>query len=195
MEWPSKNIPQGGILHPPRAQYNPETHKFLNLLMEECKLSMAQRKKLNYHLRNGEPLPCSHKVYNRNSKLPPVTIRPGSSKRRSRSDIISSGAYERELFRPNYPVVDREREKEKLANKMAYNKDIKVTKERVLKKFEQEPVKVELNRFDQLLEEINERKQWLKEMEDLGHSEKYRLIIEQQIQNKMREMQNLTTTE
>lgn len=42
-----------------------------------------------------------------------------------------------------------------------------------------------------VIEEIKEREQWLKEMEQIGHAEKYRLIIEQQIQNKVREMQKL----
>lgn len=42
-----------------------------------------------------------------------------------------------------------------------------------------------------MVEEIKEREQWLKEMEDLGYGDKYRLIIEQQIQNKVREMQKM----
>lgn len=30
MEWPSKNVPRGGILHPAKASYSPETHQLLN---------------------------------------------------------------------------------------------------------------------------------------------------------------------
>lgn len=68
--------------------------------MEESKLSMMQRKKMNYFLRNGEPLPKPNGNAKRgHRKIPEVTIRPGSSKRRSRNDIISSGAYERDIFR------------------------------------------------------------------------------------------------
>lgn len=29
MQWPSKNINHGGILHPPKATYNRETHQML----------------------------------------------------------------------------------------------------------------------------------------------------------------------
>ncbi|XP_066151920.1 UPF0193 protein EVG1 homolog isoform X2 [Euwallacea fornicatus] len=194
MEWPSKNVQQGGILHPAKATYSPETHQFLKVLMEESKLSMMQRKKVNYFLRNGEPLPthCSW-ARNRRSKMLEVTIRPGSSKKRSRDDIVSSGAYEREPFRATCSIIDREREKEKLANKMAYNKDIVVTKEKIMRKIESEEVKIDSNKFDQLVENIKEREQWLKEMEELGQGDKYRVIIEQQIQNKVREMQKLKT--
>ncbi|ERL88423.1 UPF0193 protein EVG1 homolog [Dendroctonus ponderosae] len=192
MEWPSKNIPFGGILHPARANYSPETHQFIKVLMEESKLSMMQRKSINYSLRNGQPLPTSiNSSRQKRSQIPEVTIRPGSSRRRSRNDIISSGAYEREPFRPTYPVIDREKEKVKLANMMAYNRDIEVKKSRVIKKIEIDGVKEQGNRFDQLIEEIKEREQWLKEMEQIGHAEKYRLIIQQQIQNKVREMQKL----
>lgn len=53
------------------------------------------------------------------------------------------------FFKPTYPTVDREREKERLANKMAYNRDIEVTKDKLIKKIEKEEVKVEPNRFDQ----------------------------------------------
>ncbi|XP_066246066.1 UPF0193 protein EVG1 homolog [Euwallacea similis] len=194
MEWPSRNIHQGGILHPAKATYSPETHQFLKVLMEESKLSMMQRKKVNYFLRNGEPLPTLGSwSRNRRSKILEVTIRPGSSKKRSRDDIVSSGAYEREPFRATCPVVDREREKEKLANKMAYNKDILVTKEKIIRKIESEEVKVDPNKFDQLVQDIKEREQWLKEMEELGQGDKYRVIIEQQIQNKVIEMKRLKT--
>lgn len=29
MSWPSKRVPYGGILHPAKATYSAETHKFL----------------------------------------------------------------------------------------------------------------------------------------------------------------------
>lgn len=45
--------------------------------------------------------------------------------------------------------MDREKEKVKLANKMAYNKDIEVKKSKVTKKILNEGVKEQDNRFDQ----------------------------------------------
>ncbi|KAF7278949.1 UPF0193 protein EVG1 homolog [Rhynchophorus ferrugineus] len=192
MQWPSNNVPNGGIFHPAKTSYSPDTHQFIKVLMEESKMSMMQRKKVDYFLRNGEPLPpLGRQIQNYKNTISKVTIRPGSSKRRSRQSIISSGAYEIEPYRPTKPGIDRQREIDKLANKMAYNGDINVTKAKVIKKIEMEEVKPPLNRFDQLVEEIREREEWLKEMEQLGQGDKYRLIIEQQIQNKVRDMEKL----
>ncbi|XP_030760632.1 UPF0193 protein EVG1 homolog [Sitophilus oryzae] len=192
MQWQSKNVPQGGILQPPRASYSPETHNFLKVLMEESRMSAMQRRKVDYILRNGEPLPpLQRKMSRPKNNIPEVTIRPGSSKRRSREAILLSGAYEKDIFRPIKPGMDREREIEKLANKMAYREDVHVTKSKVLKKLEKEKVELAANRFDQLVQEIKEREEWLKEMDELGEGNKYKLIIEQQIQNKVREMDRL----
>lgn len=40
-------------------------------------------------------------------------------------------------------------------------------------------------------QDIKDREEWLKEMEQLGEGDKYRHIIEQQIQEKVREMSRL----
>lgn len=109
-----------------------------------------QRNKLNYYLRNGEPLPSlSRSATRSNLRIPEVTIRPGSSKKRSQQAIINSGVYEREMFHPIIPAVNREKEIEKLQNKMAYNEDIKVNISKMLKKLEKEEEKGSLNRFEQ----------------------------------------------
>lgn len=83
------------------------------MLTDEVKLTTAQRQKWNYFLRNGEPL-VEKKTPKKSSKMPEVTIRPGSSKRRTREDIVKSGAYVREKFRPLVPTIDREKAKKHL---------------------------------------------------------------------------------
>lgn len=118
--------------------------------MEESKLTMMQRNKLNYYLRNGEPLPSlARSKPNPNSRYPKVTIRPGSSKKRSKETIINSGVYERELFVPQVPVVNRQQEIKKLQDRMAFNRDIKINEKRLLQKLEDKESKEEINRFDQ----------------------------------------------
>ncbi|XP_063904603.1 UPF0193 protein EVG1 homolog [Zophobas morio] len=194
MEWPSKNISHGGILHPAKTTYSPETHQLLRVLMEESKMSMQQRKKMNYYLRNGEPLPLptsrsSGQVSSR-KKLPLVVIRPGSSKRRSRDMILKSGAYEREKYIPREPPVDREKEKSKLQNKMAFGKEVKPKSKPKIEKMV-EKNEVEVNRFDELVNEIKEREEWLRQMEKLGEGKKHQFVIQQQIQARIREMQQL----
>lgn len=83
------------------------------MLTDEAKLTTAQRQKWNYFLRNGEPFP-QEKTVRKSSKIPPVTIRPGSSKRRTREDIVKSGAYIREKFKPLAPTIDRDKAKKHL---------------------------------------------------------------------------------
>lgn len=120
------------------------------VLLEESKISMMQRNKLYYYLRNGEPLPSLSRMTTRsNTRIPEVTIRPGSSKRRSQLTIINSGVYEREKFHRTVPVIDRQKEIEKLQNKMAYREDIKVNPSNILKKIQMKEGNEELNRFDQ----------------------------------------------
>lgn len=91
--------------------------------MEETKMSMRQRKSIDYYLRNGEPLPVRKPSYPKS--VPKVVIRPCSaSRRRSQDAIIKSGAYKRDEFVPFYPRIDREKEKQKLQDRMAYNSEV-----------------------------------------------------------------------
>ncbi|XP_056629871.1 UPF0193 protein EVG1 homolog [Diorhabda carinulata] len=188
MEWPSKNIPKGGFLQPAKCKYTPEKHEFIKLLVQESKMTLSQNKKNNYFLRTGEPFPSKSKIRH---QLPEVTIRPGSSKKRSKNDIVNSGVYERERYVPRPCLFDREKEKEKLQNKMAFNGEIVVKKSKVIEKKVNQETKQEVNRFDQLVQEIKEREEWLEEMDRLGQGDKYRQIIELQIQEKVREMNRM----
>ncbi|CAH1100455.1 unnamed protein product [Psylliodes chrysocephalus] len=192
MDWFSHNVPQGGMMQTAKNTYNPDTAKYLKLLIDESKMTSMLRKKDNYILRNNEPLPSLSEPPSRTARYP-VTIRPGSSKKRSMDTIIKSGVYEREQFKPIHPLVDREKEKEKLQNKMAFNSDVKVKKDKALEKKVSKEIRVEYNRFDQLMQEIKERENWLKEMERLGEADKYRQVIENQIQEKVRELDRMKT--
>lgn len=42
-----------------------------------------------------------------------------------------------------------------------------------------------------MVTEIKEREDWLKEMEELGEGDKYKLMIQQQIEARIREMEKL----
>lgn len=43
-----------------------------------------------------------------------------------------------------------------------------------------------------MVQEIKEREDWLKQMEELGEADKHQLVIEQQIQARVREMESLS---
>lgn len=96
--------------------------------MEESKLTMLQRQKINYALRSGDSLPTlNEKIMQRNKKLQAMegNSRPVSPKRRMYNTIVKSGAYEREKYVPKHPIEDRNKSIERLQNIMYYGKDIK----------------------------------------------------------------------
>lgn len=104
IEWPSTRIPQGGIFHPPKVQYSKDTHDLMKVLMEEANLTMMQRKKLNYHLRSGDPLPPPNQNESNlmnddeNMQAYNIMMRVRNSRRRGLDEIKASGAYDKEKF-------------------------------------------------------------------------------------------------
>ncbi|XP_045476428.1 UPF0193 protein EVG1 homolog [Harmonia axyridis] len=187
MEWPSKNVPRGGMLHPHRVRFNPETKNYLKILTDESKMAIAQRKKSEYNLRDYESTPTPRRKTKK--RFPKVVIRPGSSKRRSYDSIVQSGVLQREPFVPK-PIVNREAEKKRLQDSMTYGKE--GPPKPVVKKPAKKPEKFRpLNRFDQLVQEIRDREDWIAEMAQLGQDKKYKEIIDLQIQERIREMNKL----
>ncbi|KAK9885526.1 hypothetical protein WA026_011019 [Henosepilachna vigintioctopunctata] len=188
MDWPSKNVSKGGIFHPAKVQFNSTTKNYLKMLMDESRMAMQQRRKSEYNLRDYESLPST--VRNTKKRLPAVTIRPGSSKRRSYETIAKSGALERESFVPK-PTVNREEEKSRLQNAMAYGKD-GPPKQIIKKPMPKKPQRFKPSqRFDELVQEIKEREDWLDEMTKLGQGKKYKDVIDLQIQERIREINRL----
>lgn len=117
---------------------------------------MLQKKDIKCRLREGKslsmpalslPKPCS--LTPRRKPLPAI-IRPGTSKRRSIDSILKSGAYEREKFKPR-ARIDREAEKKRLQNFMAFgDKEKVVNLKPIVKRIAPiEEEKEEINRFDQ----------------------------------------------
>ncbi|NXU52766.1 EVG1 protein, partial [Turnix velox] len=97
-------------------------------------------------------------------------------------------AYTREKFKPQ-ARRDLEKEKQRLQNILAMRKDMaesNVKKMLVQTKEEETP---EPDRFEELVKEVQERKEFLEEMEALGQGKKYRSIVLTEISQKMREME------
>lgn len=118
-------------------------------------MTTMQRQKMNYFLRTGEPLtPARSRLGVNSSRIPKVTIRPGTSKRRSRETIVQSGAYERERFVSGHPKVDRDKAKKHLQDMLAFGKDAEPTPRRIrrkLKPVEHKEEETGMNRFDQCM--------------------------------------------
>lgn len=101
----------------------------------------------------------------------------------------AGGTYNRDQYRPQ-ATRDLEKEKRRLQNILATGKDVpEVRRDRRPAPQEKETPEIELDRFDELVNEIQERRQFLDEMEALGQGKKFRSIVETEISQKLREME------
>ncbi|XP_040516591.1 UPF0193 protein EVG1 isoform X1 [Gallus gallus] len=181
-----------------RAQYSPETREVLRALIEESKLTSFQKRCLMDCLRRGDSLPlqCHPTSSQERVPTPPASSPPHcqpsklSAKPHLRpAEVCRAGdAYTREKFRPQ-ARRDLEREKQRLQNILATGKDVvehRVKQILVQTKEEETP---ELDRFEELVNEVQERREFLAEMEALGQGKKYQRIISTEISQKIREME------
>lgn len=198
MDWPSERVQQGGIFHSHKVNYSPQTQQLLKLLMEESRLTMLQRKKINYHLRNGEPLP----IFPENKKPPkadpaPSHLRARSCRRRTLDAIKESDAFNIEKFIPkNAYKESSETSKLRLQQKMSgFKEDPELAKFKLRNRYKYRKNMEddeEINLEDELIREINERIEWLDDMEKLGEAKRHRLVIQSQIQDRLLELKRLT---
>lgn len=125
MDWPSDRIPQGGAFHTPRVNYSKETHDMIKLLMQESNLTMLQRNKINYHLRNGDFLPnpkMQSRVIpaelNEMKRAEQIINKSRVARKRTLETIEQSGVFKCEKFVPkiDYHVSEA---KQRLQEKMS----------------------------------------------------------------------------
>ncbi|XP_064368759.1 UPF0193 protein EVG1 isoform X1 [Dromaius novaehollandiae] len=186
--------------HPPgTAQYSRETQELLKAMMDESKLTSFQRRHLMDCVKRGDTLPLQCNPTSskdpqpaKSAVSPPKLCLPGRLPTKPHlrpAKICQAGdAYTREKFKPQ-ARRDLEREKQRLQNILATGKDVvehEVKQTLVQTKEEETP---EIDRFEELVNEVQERKEFLAEMEALGHGKKYRGIVLTEISQKLREME------
>lgn len=88
------------------------------------------------------------------------------------------------------PTGDLEKEKRRLQNIFATGKEPEERK-RKPPPVQQEAPAPELDRFEELVKEIQERKAFLADMEALGQGRRYRGVILTEISQKLQEMEDL----
>ncbi|XP_032689044.1 UPF0193 protein EVG1 homolog [Odontomachus brunneus] len=189
----------GAFHNPPRAKYSDDTRNLIKLLMEESKLTMLQRKTIQEAVDKGESLPPSvdrRKTKDTDNKtIEHYCVKtPSTWKRRSQDTIISSGAYEREQYRRTAPLPNKDKQKRHLACMMAFGKDMPETPHgpKILHRAKREPrVPENVNPLDEVIESIQERMEFLNDMESLGMGKKYRPIIQQEIAQKIRLIESM----
>lgn len=186
----------GAFHHPPRAKYSEETKNLIKLLMEESKVSMMQRKSIQEAVDRGESLPPLMRKSNKKidkSDSDYQVIMPTVWKKRTQDMIVKSGAYEREQYRRTCPLPNKEKQKRHLACMMTYGRDMPETphvpKVHKMKQESQPPANI--NPIDDLISGIQERMEFLNDMECLGLEKKYRPIIQQEIAHKLRLIESI----
>ncbi|CAL1294295.1 unnamed protein product [Larinioides sclopetarius] len=118
-------------------------------------------------------------------KLPPRPLQ------RMKWKIIDSGLYEREPYRPNPSKTRPSKEKERLQNLMAFGKEFEEVTA-VCKK--DKDLILQMNSsdiFDEIINEIKERRDFLEEMTQLGLGKKYLPEIQCQISMRLKELEKL----
>uniref|UniRef100_A0A0A9W2I2 UPF0193 protein EVG1 n=1 Tax=Lygus hesperus TaxID=30085 RepID=A0A0A9W2I2_LYGHE len=188
-------VTQGGIFHSKKVDYSPETQRLLKELINESKLSMMQRKKVNESIKMGDPLPLPPKVPER--KVPNSSGIEDFRKiylprRRRKEQIELSGAYDREDNVTYISPVDYTKEKQRLQDLMAFGKTIQKNRTKP------PPVSNEENEMEKkcekiawVLKEIEERENFLSEMKKLGQGKQYEGIIRQEIAAKLRSLEEM----
>nr|XP_044635868.1 UPF0193 protein EVG1 isoform X3 [Equus asinus] len=162
---------------PKPATYTPGTCELLRgggALPLQCSPTSSQRV-----VPSKQPAPA---VY-----LPPILA--ARSRLRPASMCQANGAYSREQFKPQAPR-DLEKEKRRLQNILATGKNPEEQK-RKPPPVQQEGPAPEVDRFEELVKEIQERKEFLADMEALGQGRQYRGVILAEISQKLREMEDI----
>nr|XP_019608542.1 PREDICTED: UPF0193 protein EVG1 isoform X2 [Rhinolophus sinicus] len=167
---------------PKQATYTPGTCELLRVMMEESRLTKFQQRHIMDTMKRGNTLPlqCSPTSSQRVLPsrqpasaiyLPPILA--ARSHLRPASMCQANGAYSREQFKPQATRKDKKERKRKP------------------RPLRQEDAAPELDRFEELVKEIQERKEFLADMEALGQGRQYRGMILAEISQKLREMEDI----
>ncbi|KAK5899879.1 hypothetical protein CesoFtcFv8_009307 [Champsocephalus esox] len=189
----------GGLWNKPRAtQYSQQTQDLLKLMMQESRLNNLQRKQINQCLQNGaalplnsDPTPPSSPVQLKTSKHVQKYV-PWKPQRRSAESCRSDNSYVREKFCPG-PSRDLEKEKRRLQNILATGEEEPKASHHVSACRNQE-VAEQRDRYQIVVDEIQERRQFLAEMGSLGQERQFTSIINSEISQRIRELQVLEKT-
>ncbi|KAM9362788.1 UPF0193 protein EVG1 [Symphorus nematophorus] len=198
MEASSESRARGGLWNNPRTtQYSKETQDMLRLMMQESRLNNLQRKQINECLKNGASLPLTFdRTASASTPQPKPSksvqkVLPARPQRRSAESCRSGDSYVREKFRPA-PTRDLEKEKRRLQCILATGQE-----EPSAPSLQSPPacqsagVVEERECYQEVLDEIEERRQFLADMASLGQERKYINIVNSEISQRIRELEVL----
>ncbi|NXS81436.1 EVG1 protein, partial [Erpornis zantholeuca] len=181
------------------ARYSSSTRELLREMMEELHMTHSQKRYLMDYVKRGDALPLQRLPPSSKQPVPPTGCASNTAACRAHklparpllrpAKVCQAGdAYTREQFKPQ-PTRDLEKEKRRLQNILATGKDMveDEVKQMLIQKKEEKIA--EPDRFEELMNEIRERREFLTEMEALGQGRKYQGIILTEISQKLHEME------
>jgi len=195
--------PKGFWSTAPKAPVSKETQDLLKVMMAESRLTAFQRRQLSEAAQTTGSLPQKCPPTSSKKPTPPhhpktvvrdVVVNPKNCDRgiRLQEDIEASGCYERERYRTIPCSVRTDKDKEKFANMMAYGMDLDPNANKARPRTPSPlPPEEERDRFTELVDEIEERKNFLSKMTALGKGKEYQTLIQTEISQRIREMEEI----
>ncbi|XP_005039808.2 PREDICTED: UPF0193 protein EVG1, partial [Ficedula albicollis] len=189
--------PRGGSGAGRPARYSTGTRELVRAMMEEMHLTHSHKRYLMDYVKRGDALPLQR--FPPSSKEPVPVSNPAAWQPRRLparpllrpAEVCRAGdAYTREKFKPQ-PTRDLEKEKRRLQNILATGKDEVEDEVAQVFVWKKEEEIAEPDRFEELMNEIQERREFLTQMEALGQGKKYQGIILTEISQKLHEMETI----
>ncbi|XP_066912735.1 UPF0193 protein EVG1 homolog [Clytia hemisphaerica] len=185
----------GAMFNSAKCSVSKETQELLNLMMTESKLTNFQRKQLSSRLKDGKSLPVhcnpTSSQTRSNARSPVKAPTPkvmtgkhlvGSAGKRKKETIEVMSDSSPVQYKPSPGKLITAKDKRAFQNKMSYGVDIpEPSLNRKQIQFEDIPPPTPQDEFDDVLQAIEERREFLQEMEQLGQGKQYRTLIETEI--------------
>ncbi|XDV36072.1 hypothetical protein PO909_005922 [Leuciscus waleckii] len=175
------------------TNYRTETRQLIQLMMQKSGLTDFQQKQINNQLKNGGALPLTftpveQKKVQSEPRVSRVTSLMGHQLRRSAERCSAGDNYKREKFQPS-ATRDLEKEKRILQNVISTGKkDAGPTHSQ---RDSTERRVQQIDRFQEVLDEIEDRRQFLEEMIALGKGDQYQHLINTEISQKICELEEI----
>ncbi|XP_026025801.1 UPF0193 protein EVG1 isoform X1 [Astatotilapia calliptera] len=190
METSSQASASRGLWNSPRAtQFSKETQDMLRLLKQESRVTSLKRKQINNQPKNETALPFTSDPAQSSPGKSVQKHWPVHTQKRTAKACRSGNSYEREKFRPG-PTRDLEKEKRKLQNIFAHGTEQpEAGSSQKPPQHQSSEIPKKIDRYQEVLNEIQERQQFLEDMASLGQEKDYINIINTEISQKLRELE------
>ncbi|XP_051753507.1 UPF0193 protein EVG1 [Ctenopharyngodon idella] len=175
------------------TNYRTETRQLIQLMMQESRLTDFQQRQINNQLKNGGALPLTftpleQKKVQPEPRVSRLTSLIGHQQRRSAERCSAGDNYKREQFQPS-ATRDLEKEKRRLQNVLSTGQtDAGPTHSQ---RDSTERREQQIDRFQEVLDEIEDRRQFLEEMMTLGKGHQYEHLINTEISQKICELEDI----